>query len=194
MRRYIVIALLAGATMLSTNANAALLGLQVNGSLKFGANPSNFYDPANGGVPGGFGNSTGQPVTIGAITEFGYQDAANRDTADFTDTQLIIRDQVLSFNAAPWEQTFTLVGGPVFSSLALVSDTFAPGLTFGLNAGTITINWAGILTAPHDFRAVFDVGVAAIPEPATWAMMIAGFGLAGAAMRRRTRITVAYTA
>lgn len=28
-------------------------------------------------------------------------------------------------------------------------------------------------------------GVSAVPEPATWAMMIAGFGLIGAAMRRR---------
>ncbi len=28
---------------------------------------------------------------------------------------------------------------------------------------------------------------AAVPEPATWAMMIAGFGLAGAALRHRQR-------
>ena len=33
---------------------------------------------------------------------------------------------------------------------------------------------------------------AAVPEPATWAMMIVGFGLAGYAMRRRTRATVAF--
>jgi hypothetical protein len=34
---------------------------------------------------------------------------------------------------------------------------------------------------------------AAVPEPATWAMMIAGFGLTGAAMRRRkTRVAVTY--
>ena len=32
---------------------------------------------------------------------------------------------------------------------------------------------------------------AAVPEPATWAMMIAGFGLAGVATRRRTRIAFA---
>ncbi|WP_443969661.1 PEPxxWA-CTERM sorting domain-containing protein [Sphingobium sp. CR28] len=31
-------------------------------------------------------------------------------------------------------------------------------------------------------------GTGAVPEPATWAMMIAGFGLAGAALRRRTAI------
>lgn len=32
---------------------------------------------------------------------------------------------------------------------------------------------------------------AAVPEPASWAMMIAGFGLAGAALRRRVRVAYA---
>ncbi|MFW2828860.1 PEPxxWA-CTERM sorting domain-containing protein [Sphingomonas sp. ID0503] len=32
---------------------------------------------------------------------------------------------------------------------------------------------------------------AAVPEPASWAMMIAGFGLVGGAMRRRTRVAYA---
>jgi len=32
----------------------------------------------------------------------------------------------------------------------------------------------------------------AVPEPATWAMMIAGFGLVGAAMRRRNRVAVTF--
>jgi hypothetical protein len=34
-------------------------------------------------------------------------------------------------------------------------------------------------------------GVSAIPEPATWTMMIAGFGLAGAALRRRRTLVTA---
>jgi hypothetical protein len=42
--------------------------------------------------------------------------------------------------------------------------------------------------------AVFTLGrvqvPAAIPEPATWALMLGGFGLAGAAMRRRGRMTI----
>jgi hypothetical protein len=34
--------------------------------------------------------------------------------------------------------------------------------------------------------------VAPIPEPATWAMMVGGFGLIGAASRRRSRANEAY--
>lgn len=36
-----------------------------------------------------------------------------------------------------------------------------------------------------DNRNAVDVAIAAVPEPATWAMMIFGFALAGFAMRRR---------
>ncbi len=45
-----------------------------------------------------------------------------------------------------------------------------------------------------DTAQVFGLaGTAAVPEPATWAMMLAGFGLAGAAMRRRrTSVKVTY--
>jgi hypothetical protein len=39
---------------------------------------------------------------------------------------------------------------------------------------------------------VDNIAVAAVPEPATWAMMIGGFGLIGAAARRRVRTTIAY--
>jgi PEP-CTERM motif len=33
----------------------------------------------------------------------------------------------------------------------------------------------------------------AVPEPASWAMMIAGFGIAGAAMRRKATVKVSYS-
>lgn len=36
-----------------------------------------------------------------------------------------------------------------------------------------------------------NFSVAAVPEPSTWAMLIIGFGLTGAAMRRRTRAVTA---
>lgn len=169
-------------------AHASLIGMTVNGSINFGGGGINYYDPANGFVPGGYGNTGGLPVVIGAGTEFGFQDGANRDTADFTGTQLIINDVVFS-NATNWTQRFSLVGPNQFNSLSLAFDGFTPGLTWSLNAGVIEINWAGT-NAPNDFRAVFNVGAGgAVPEPATWAMLILGFGMVGGVMRSARRST-----
>ena len=36
-----------------------------------------------------------------------------------------------------------------------------------------------------------DAAVLGVPEPATWMMMIGGFGLVGAAMRRRAKLAIA---
>jgi hypothetical protein len=47
----------------------------------------------------------------------------------------------------------------------------------------------------NDHRFVFNFpGAAAVPEPATWAFLIAGFGLVGAAVRRRRTTGVASVA
>lgn len=45
---------------------------------------------------------------------------------------------------------------------------------YGENVGIDNIKW--------DVRAI---GAGAVPEPATWAMMILGFGLVGTSLRRR---------
>ncbi|MBA2920350.1 PEPxxWA-CTERM sorting domain-containing protein [Sphingomonas sp. MAH-20] len=37
----------------------------------------------------------------------------------------------------------------------------------------------------HGGISVAGLGAVAVPEPATWAMMLTGFGAAGLAMRRR---------
>ena len=76
-----------------------------------------------------------------------------------------------------------------------VGDVFAfsvRGRVFGTNpAPGDYIGGQGFFTLPSDeFELGNDHGfrtyVAAVPEPATWALMIGGFGLAGAALRRRT--------
>ncbi len=43
----------------------------------------------------------------------------------------------------------------------------------------------------NGFSSQLQIMQSAVPEPATWAMMIAGFGLAGAAIRRRNRAALA---
>lgn len=46
----------------------------------------------------------------------------------------------------------------------------------------------------YNFTATltYDTASAAVPEPATWAMMVAGFGLVGFAMRRRETARVSF--
>jgi hypothetical protein len=68
-------------------------------------------------------------------------------------------------------------GGPAFS---------APAGRTGSNAETPPQGDP----PPNDGGVVFDAipGAAVVPEPATWALMIGGFGLAGAMLRRNTRV------
>lgn len=67
-------------------------------------------------------------------------------------------------------QAFALVGGPVTLRLSQsFGYSVAGGATYGVNRlGTVTL--------------------AAVPEPATWGLMIGGFGLVGAAARRRRAV------
>jgi hypothetical protein len=57
----------------------------------------------------------------------------------------------------------------------LMTKNNPDGLPGGSNTAVFTL---GQVTVP----------VAAVPEPATWAMMLGGFGLIGAATRRRSRV------
>ena len=185
------LALAAGALLVSGTAHAALDGTTVNGTLTFNGQATNYFDPNNGFVPFGTGNSSGLPVTIGSGTEFGFDDTANRDTADFTDTQLIIQDLFNSEITAPWTMTFT---SDAFGSISLNSSSFDPNLTYALLANTITISYAGTFSATSgsSFRAVFDIGpAAAVPEPATWAMMLLGFAGIGLALGRKHGLAAA---
>ena len=162
----------AAALAFALPAHAGNTGLAVTGSLAFGSNG------ANGGQ---FWVPTG--AVIGAGVEYDYVDGANHDTADFSDTQLTIHDSVFS-NANGWEMTFTTAGG--FTGFSLVSSDFDPGLTYSLSGGVITVDWVGTGTGPHEFNAVFDVSATpAVPEPETYALMLAGLAALGFVARRR---------
>jgi PEP-CTERM motif len=75
---------------------------------------------------------------------------------------------------------------------------------------TLTFNTAGVKSVVFNFTGGDPIGYgdgrtvawyetsavtyggAAVPEPAAWALMLAGFGLTGAAMRRRQKVQVSY--
>lgn len=68
-------------------------------------------------------------------------------------------------------QTFTFGNGGAFS--VSLRDT-----NFAINGATTNV--------VGDFRLISE-SVAAVPEPATWAMMLLGFGMAGAGLRSRRK-------
>jgi hypothetical protein len=53
------------------------------------------------------------------------------------------------------------------------------------DTGTLVLYYWDTFTADNSNSVDVDIGVGVVPEPAAWAMMIAGFGLAGATLRRR---------
>jgi hypothetical protein len=71
-------------------------------------------------------------------------------------------------------------GGPNYSAETFSLTGLSGAQSFGFNAATRGNTWFDN----------FSATVAAVPEPANWALMIGGFGFAGAAARRR-RVRVA---
>lgn len=118
---------------------------------------------------------------------------------DFSDTALdIVFDTVLpspQFAAASFNGlVFT---SPAFSSIAGVSISATSNLA-GFDASRVSVvgndlrlDWSGL---SYDTDTVvglsFAVAPGAVPEPASWAMMIVGFGVVGAGLRRRRTSTL----
>jgi PEP-CTERM motif len=87
------------------------------------------------------------------------------------------------------------------ASDVLLGSITADGMDFpgGFTEGLVSLNFSGIasyatidFTLPSTTRFFIDnftLNTAAVPEPASWALMIAGFGLVGGAMRRRGATT-----
>ena len=76
----------------------------------------------------------------------------------------------INFNGLMAKSTLSALAQGIFSAKAVKNNGVGPG-----GAGTPAFN-TGFVTVP---------GVTGVPEPAVWAMMIAGFGLAGVSLRRR---------
>ena len=77
------------------------------------------------------------------------------------------------------------------NTVLIDNASFNTALPKAQNKAIFKLGTFELSTTPRNNNPVrpFDnyrVTIAAVPEPASWAMMIAGFGLAGAAVRRRS--------
>lgn len=91
-------------------------------------------------------------------------------------------------------------GGGVYAPAAILIDGVAQTFATGSGPSAIDLTGLALTGASHTLQlgngtSSFYVMVseveffgtaAAVPEPAMWAMLVAGFGLVGAAMRRRS--------
>jgi len=84
---------------------------------------------------------------------------------------------------------YGVVLGPeynIYTGQPLGTDAYAGGQAFGVQSYPNCPNTPAS-NCDLNFRVIGTTATGAVPEPATWAMMIAGFGMIGGALRRRSR-------
>ena len=153
-------------------------------------------------------NASGYSAWYGATPpagQDGAQFAALQGTSTLSQTFVASNSKALvswlaggraAFGGYNGNQNYTVtVGATSLGNYSTVSsDAFAAhnGVVSGLTAGqTYTISFNGLVQA--DETAFIDkVSVLGVPEPASWALLIGGFGFAGLAARRRRGVATVF--
>lgn len=144
-------------------------------------------------APGDFDDGNANTLLLDGV-DFGFWSAPTTQQTNNTGTMLLstttgFGDDILSTgfftnsNAASLASLFTnLADGSVAFLLRDDRNPFDNFYDFtqGVDGGLINVGTGPIVTPPSG-----------VPEPATWAMMIVGFGLVGAAARRRRSVPLA---
>ncbi|HEV2365045.1 MAG TPA: FxDxF family PEP-CTERM protein [Caulobacteraceae bacterium] len=128
----------------------------------------------------------GGPLTPGAELSVPATVATGGVTYDFTFTDSVATNALTQMQEAsrsgPIAISYSLFSGAPGSGTLLMSSgaaTNAPTFAWNFTPGNYYLE----IKAPAS--GTISGGVSAVPEPSAWAMLIAGFGLAGYALRRR---------
>jgi PEP-CTERM motif len=143
--------------------------------------------PTSGGAALGIGSGDDVFTRILLTPSAGFEVALNsfRYYKNFSTGLTFVAELLDSSN-----NTIFSYNGPSASGAS-----YAPNTAYF--SGPLTFRYMSVSGAPviddftFDVRAVASPPNGAVPEPATWGMMLAGFGIVGAAMRRRSRRVLA---
>ena len=142
-------------------------------------------------------DAVGQAATASNVLYSGSGTAPNRLSFNYN---LAMTQLLTGGNFDPG--TYFLVMGNSSSSLFWEFPNSSDDLDIN---PAFSLSGALIADSTGDYRSTFESNnrnyiiqisgdvTAAVPEPATWAMMVLGFGLAGGAMRARRRTKVRYS-
>lgn len=164
-----------GATGSFTDMN---LGISTNITGVVASNPDN-PEPTNLLAPASFGHyivAHGVPGPGGLAPGFSYDDLFYPGGSPQTASDY------------PFHGGFLDIYGLVFSTSGGVAVNFWSNGDFG---GGATYG-AGVTDGTDVLDYVGDIEARAVPESETWAMMVAGFGLVGGAMRSRRKSVVSF--
>ncbi len=191
-------------------------GFEAQGAAEIGANPGYCYDN-NGlagpqctgiGAPwivqggGGFQNE-GNTAWPGTLTPDGSFYAFIQNTGSLSQTFVSNASGLftLNFLAAGRNNPLPNAGNALYqvliNNVVIFGDSTVSGQPFTarttgsfqlVSGQSYTLTFQG-LSNGYDNTAFIDAisFAAVVPEPSTWAMMLLGFGVVGAAMRRRRR-------
>ena len=149
-----------------------------------------YYFPNQASVYGGFSVSPSPTFTVDAGSEAtGTVDGGLQQVFDFGASNFTL---TLNNNVSWTATTFNGWGftnnSNAFGSISSVTGIDPTRVT--ITGNTLFVNWQG-LDYQSGNQIVVEFGAGAIPEPASWMMLIGGFGMVGAAMRRRRVASIA---
>ena len=152
-------------------------------------------------------NNSVAPISAARLVSFGFNVDPNMSSIgasgmfNFTHTNSSISNGVNVEACFKDAQQGSCSGGPGGLTIGqAIPNGLNPINTFTLNfanaQSTITLNnfvvrYQSINNVSGSIVGGSGIGTLAVPEPASWAMLIAGFGLVGAAARRRRTIVAA---